>query len=176
MVNILQAAGGTAGLSIEIKDPDTSNAEVIEVVKQALYRSERLNYAKEVFEVLSADSENTLVLLFSECFGYQAGWIDKSYSEFEYYLEGYLDGYFQDRNRVVVRHLPGHNLAKLEENQTELRNLGNEQRATISITCDGNEDLNEIRGVVTWNTDNPEIIGQFFYQEDRERILKLGVA
>ena len=117
-----------------------------------------------------------MVLLFSESFGYQAGSAQKAYSEFEYYLDGYLNGYFEGDQRLVVRHLSGYNLMRLEENETMLGNLGSDGVGTISIDRDNNEELGEIRATITWNTDAPEVIGQFYYEDERDRILKLGVS
>ena len=117
-----------------------------------------------------------MLLLFSESFGYQAGSAQKAYSEFEYYLDGYLNGYFEGDQRLVVRHLSGYNLMRLEENETMLCNLGSDGVGTISIDRDNNEELGEIRATITWNTDAPEVIGQFYYEDERDRILKLGVS
>ena len=65
---------------------------------------------------------------------------------------------------------------RLEENETMLCNLSSDGVGTISIDRDNNEELGEIRATITWNTDAPEVIGQFYYEDERDRILKLGVS
>ena len=176
MVNLLQAEGGVTGLRIEITDVSITKDAVIDAVKRALQRNPRLNYADQVFDVVDPETDNEVVLLFSESFGYQAGSAQKTYSEFEYYLDGYLKGYFEGDQRLVVRHLSGYNLMRLEENETMLCNLGSGGVGTISIDRDNNEEPGEIRATITWNTDAPEVIGQFYYEDERDRILKLGVS
>ena len=176
MVNLLQAEGGVTGLRIEITDVSITKDAVIDAVKRALQRNQRLNYADQVFDVVDSEADNEVVLLFSESFGYQAGSAQKTYSEFEYYLDGYLKGYFEGDQRLVVRHLSGYNLMRLEENETMLCNLGSGGVGTISIDRDNNEEPGEIRATITWNTDAPEVIGQFYYEDERDRILKLGVS
>ena len=176
MVNLLQAEGGVTGLRIEITDVSITKDAVIDAVKRALQRNPRLNYADQVFDVVDSEADNEVVLLFSESFGYQAGSAQKAYSEFEYYLDGYLNGYFEGDQRLVVRHLSGYNLMRLEENETMLCNLGSDGVGTISIDRDNNEELGEIRATITWTTDAPEVIGQFYYEDERDRILKLGVS
>ena len=176
MVNLLQAEGGVTGLRIEITDVSITKDAVIDAVKRALQRNPRLNYADQVFDVVDSEADNEVVLLFSESFGYQAGSAQKVYSEFEYYLDGYLNGYFEGDQRLVVRHLSGYNLMRLEENETMLCNLSSGGVGTISIDRDNNEELGEIRATSRWNTDAPEVIGQFYYEDERDRILKLGVS
>ena len=176
MVNLLQAEGGVTGLRIEITDVSITKDAVIDAVKRALQRNPRLNYADQVFDVVDSEADNEVVLLFSESFGYQAGSAQKAYSEFDYYLDGYLNGYFEGDQRLVVRHLSGYNLMRLEENETMLCNLSSDGVGTISIDRDNNEELGEIRATITRNTDAPEVIGQFYYEDERDRILKLGVS
>ena len=176
MVNLLQAEGGVSGLRIEITDVSITKDAVIDAVKRALQRSSRLNYADQVFDVVDPETDKEVLLLFSESFGYQAGSAQKIYSEFEYYLDGYLKGYFEGDQQLVVRHLSGYNLMRLEENETMLCNLGSGGVGTISIDRDNNEEPGEIRATITWNTDAPEVIGQFYYEDERDRILKLGVS
>ena len=176
MVNLLQAEGGVTGLRIEITDVSITKDAVIDAVKRALQRNPRLNYADQVFDVVDLETDNEVVLLFSESFGYQAGSAQKAYSEIEYYLDGYLNGYFEGDQRLVVRHLSGYNLMRLEEDETMLCNLDSNGVGTISIDRDNNEELGEIRATITWKTDAPEVIGQFYYEDERDRILKLGVS
>ena len=176
MVNLLQAEGGVTGLRIEIADVSITKDAVIDTVKHALQRNPRLNYADQVFDVVDPETDQEVVLLFSESFGYQAGSAQKTYSEFEYYLDGYLNGYFEGDQRLAVRHLSGYNLMRLEENETMLGNLGGGGVGTISIDRDNDEESGEIRATITWNTDTPEVIGQFYYEDERDRILKLGVS
>ena len=176
MVNLLQAEGGVTGLRIEITDVSITKDAVIDAVRRALERNRRLNYADQVFNLVDTETDNEVVLLFSESFGYQAGSAQKTYSEFEYYLDGYLNGSFGGDERLVVRHLSGYNLMRLEENETMLCNLGSGSVGTISIDRDNNEELGEIRATITWQTDVPEVIGQFYYEDERDRILKLGVS
>ena len=176
MVNLLQAEGGVTGLRIEITDVSITKDAVIDAVKRALQRNPRLNYADQVFDVVDPETDNEVVLLFSESFGYRAGSAQKSYSEFEYYLDGYLNGSFGGDERLVVRHLSGYNLMRLEESETMLCNLDSGGVGAISIERDNNEELGEIRATITWKTDAPEVIGQFYYEDERDRILKLGVS
>ena len=65
---------------------------------------------------------------------------------------------------------------RLEENETMLGNLGGGGVGTISIDRNDDEESGEIRATITWNTDTPEVIGQFYYEDKRDRILKLGVS
>ena len=176
MVNLLQAEGGVTGLHIEITDGSITKDAVIDAVKRSLQRSPRLNYADQVFDVIDLDADREVVLLFSESFGYQAGSAQKVYSEFKYYIDGYLNGCFEGDQRLIVRHLSGYNLMRLEENETMLGNLGGGGVGTISIDRGNDEESGEIRATITWNTDTPEVIGQFYYEDERDRILKLGVS
>ena len=52
MVNLLQAEGGVTGLRIEITDVSITKDAVIDAVKRALQRNQRLNYADQVFDVV----------------------------------------------------------------------------------------------------------------------------
>ena len=176
MVNLLQAEGGVTGLRIEITDGSITKEAVVDAVKRSLQRNPRLNYADQVFDVIDLDADQEVVLLFSESFGYQAGSAQKAYSEFEYYIDGYLNGCFEGDQRLLVRHLSGYNLMRLEENETMLGNLGGGGVGTISIERNDDEESGEIRATITWNTDTPEVIGQFYYEDKRDRILKLGVS
>ena len=176
MVNLLQAEGGVTGLRIEIRDVSITKDAVIDAVKRSLQRNPRLNYADQVFDVIDLEADQEVVLLFSESFGYQAGSAQKVYSEFEYYIDGYLNGCFEGDQRLAVRHLSGYNLMRLEENETMLGNLGGGGVGTISIDRDNDEESGAIRATITWNTDTPEVIGQFYYEDERDRILKLGVS
>ena len=176
MVNLLQAEGGVTGLRIEITDESITKDAVIDAVKRSLQRNPRLNYADQVFDVIDLEGDQEVVLLFSESFGYQAGSAQKVYSEFEYYIDGYLNGCFEGDQRLLVRHLSGYNLMRLEENETVLGNVGSGGVGTISIDRDNDEESGEIRATITWNTDTPEVIGQFYYEDERDRILKLGVS
>ncbi len=176
MVNLLQAEGGVTGLHIEITDGSITKDAVIDAVKRSLQRNARLNYADQVFDVIDLDADREVVLLFSESFGYQAGSAQKVYSEFKYYIDGYLNGCFEGDQRLIVRHLSGYNLMRLEENETMLGNLGGGGVGTISIDRGNDEESGEIRATITWNTDTPEVIGQFYYEDERDRILKLGVS
>ena len=176
MVNLLQAEGGVTGLHNEITDGSITKDAVIDAVKRSLQRNPRLNYAAQVFDVIDLDADQEVVLLFSESFGYQAGSAQKVYSEFKYYIDGYLNGCFEGDQRLIVRHLSGYNLMRLEENETMLGNLGGGGVGTISIDRGNDEESGEIRATITWNTDTPEVIGQFYYEDERDRILKLGVS
>ena len=69
MVNLLQAEGGVTGLRIEITDVSITKEVVIDAVKRALQRTQRLNYADQVFNVVDPETDNEVVLLFSESFG-----------------------------------------------------------------------------------------------------------